>query len=96
MNDGYNLLQAEVEPTYSQQHVIISPVNKWTIKNFSGKMFEDPEQFLSEFHSFKLLSGLANDTNDAKKIAAFHLNLNRPALCGLIRWTKSQSLLGQC
>lgn len=49
-----------------------------SITKFSGYMHEDPNVFLSEFHSYLVLSNI--DVQSPKATAAFHLHLKGPAL----------------
>ncbi len=50
------------------------------LPKFRGLSTEDGYRFLSDFKSLATLHGLDRHFNDDKKIAAFHLHLEGPAL----------------
>ena len=54
------------------------PMIDRTFKKFNGFMHEDGTKFLAEFKSYLTLTGI--DTTSSRAVAAFHLQLQGPAL----------------
>lgn len=52
--------------------------DKLSLRKFSGYSHEDAAKFMAEFNSYCVFHDL--DANEARKIAAFHLHLQGPAL----------------
>ena len=71
-------LQASTPVMNTSTRIISAPMDKLSLRKFSGYSHEDASKFLDEFTSYCVFHDL--NSNESRKIAAFHLHLQGPAL----------------